>query len=1019
MAINYEVPADKRLLYWIGDRLIDLRHPVSIIVLFVTGLIAYWSFQLNLVTSFGELLPQTHPYVQIHNTYSKDFGGANNIVMMAEVEEGNIFNVENLGQIYLMTQEMDRVYGVNHSQIDSIGHRTTRHLRVAAAGTLRSEPIMIDMPRTADDAADIRRIVHNSENVFGILVSLDDKAALVRANFIEGRLEYNRIFEEMNERVIAPFTEGWTGAQLVDVEPDRAEALKVEKGTGIIVKRIFDKKTSSASQGGLEEGDVITAINGKTAMRRWEISSAIIKAKKENTGPVKVSYLRDGKPGEATIASGGSNVRVWAAGEPRLYGWVYNYAGDVFFILVITYCIEWVLRWFYFHDWRGALRPTITGLIAAFWGMGFIHLIGLALDPLMLVMPFLITARAVSHAIQMHDRYYEEFERCGWNKRRAIVASFAELFVPTFSGIATDAFGVLVILLVPVLMLQKLAVTASWWILAITISEMMLNPIVYYYLKAPEPELVMLRERGGFRRMIERFVDVLMSPLGRWVTIGSWLTAAAVAFYFARGLTIGDPHSASPLLWLDSPYNQSHNAVQGKFGGVEPLIIVAEGYDKNAMKDPHQLKDMEGFQRFLERDPSIGYSFSLADILRAVNSVFHELEPKWGVIPNNWVDVGGLFFIFFSGSPPTETAKYVSTDYSTAHVTFFARDHKGSNINRVIERSNEYIARSENTTLGIDVGSDNGKDVIVKSILPTPKWSNHEKSWIGKHVGGTVDSPFKVGDRIAAINGQDVEYLDDNARAEHQGGFQKVLHTIGLWSAVDYRSGLHKAAEDSRSISVKIDRGGQMVDADISPPWKARFRLAGGLIGVLAAANAELVRNDLLMNFLGIFTIWIILLFTYRSAMSGFYLLGPLVLSNMMVNAYMAMNDIGVNIHTLPLVTVGVGFGIDYGLYIVSRIIEEIQVNSDLEKSVREALVTSGKAVTFTAVTMIISTLFWVTSNIRFNAEMGLLLAIWMFISYVGSQTLTPVLILVFKPKFIMKEAGHAENRKLVRIKTA
>ena len=63
-----------------------------------------------------------------------------------------------------------------------------------------------------------------------------------------------------------------------------------------------------------------------------------------------------------------------------------------------------------------------------------------------------LTASAVSHAIQMHDRYYEEFERCGWNKRRAIVASFAELFVPTFSGISTDALGVLVILLVPVLM---------------------------------------------------------------------------------------------------------------------------------------------------------------------------------------------------------------------------------------------------------------------------------------------------------------------------------------------------------------------------------------------------------------------------------------------------------------------------------------------------------------------------------------------------------------------------------------
>ena len=74
----------------------------------------------------------------------------------------------------------------------------------------------------------------------------------------------------------------------------------------------------------------------------------------------------------------------------------------------------------------------------------------------------------------------------------------------------------------------------------------------------------------------------------------------------------------------------------------------------------------------------------------------------------------------------------------------------------------------------------------------------------------------------------------------------------------------------------------------------------------------------------------------------------------------------------------------------------------------REALETSGKAVTFTAVTMVISTIFWMTSSIRFNAEMGLLLAIWMAVSYVGSQTLTPVLIVMFKPRFIMKEANRA-----------
>jgi predicted RND superfamily exporter protein len=92
----------------------------------------------------------------------------------------------------------------------------------------------------------------------------------------------------------------------------------------------------------------------------------------------------------------------------------------------------------------------------------------------------------------------------------------------------------------------------------------------------------------------------------------------------------------------------------------------------------------------------------------------------------------------------------------------------------------------------------------------------------------------------------------------------------------------------------------------------------------------------------------------------------------------------------------------------VSRCIEEIRVRGDLTDSMREAMVTSGKAITFTAVTMVVSTAFWVTSRIRFNADMGFLLAIWMGISYFGAQTLLPVLILTLKPGFIMREAKHA-----------
>src|SRR5581483_11385313 len=425
----------------------------------------------------------------------------------------------------------------------------------------------------------------------------------------------------------------------------------------------------------------------------------------------------------------------------------------------------------------------------------------------------------------------------------------------------------------------------------------------YYYLRAPDMDAVLAREKGWYKALINRVTDWNLSPVGKISTMIFWLVLAAIGAVLMRGLIVGDPTSASPLVWEDSPYNVSHAHIQDKFGGVEPLIVVSEGKDRDAMKEPRVLRTMEKFQRYLERDRDIGYSVSLTDILRSVNQVFHELEPKWGDIPNTSRDVAQTFFIFFSGSPPTETAKWVDPSYTTAHVTFFARNHKGDNIARIIARCKEFIAANP----------------------------------------------------------------------------------------------------------MKNEKGETL----------AEFKLAGGLIGVLAAANEELVRNDLLMNFLGFFTIYLIVLFTYRSWAAGIYLLLPLVISNIIINAAMAVWGIGINVNTLPLVTVGVGFGIDYGLYILSRIIEEIRVNGDLELSIREALTTSGKAVSFTAVVMVFSTALWTFSNIRFNAVMGGLLAIWMFVSFVASETLLPVMISYFRPGFIMREAKRASRRPVVQPQAA
>jgi hypothetical protein len=188
------------------------------------------------------------------------------------------------------------------------------------------------------------------------------------------------------------------------------------------------------------------------------------------------------------------------------------------------------------------------------------------------------------------------------------------------------------------------------------------------------------------------------------------------------------------------------------------------------------------------------------------------------------------------------------------------------------------------------------------------------------------------------------------------------------------------------------------------PMKRARFRLAGGLVGVTAGANEEILKNDILMNLLSFATIFLLLVFAYRSIAATLLMMVSLVVANGLVNAYIGLKGFGINLQSLPVVTVGVGFGIDYALYIVSRSLEEYRQTGRFEESVFRGLETAGRAVVFTAVALTLATLVWALSSVRFDAEMGILLAIWMTVSFLSSVTLLPALLVMWRPRFFLRE---------------
>ena len=171
-----------------------------------------------------------------------------------------------------------------------------------------------------------------------------------------------------------------------------------------------------------------------------------------------------------------------------------------------------------------------------------------------------------------------------------------------------------------------------------------------------------------------------------------------------------------------------------------------------------------------------------------------------------------------------------------------------------------------------------------------------------------------------------------------------------------------------------------------------RFRLAAGNGGIEAATNQ--VIGDAQTKIL-VYVYAVVLLvvgLTFRSFTAIFCIVIPLGLTSALCQALMAHLGIGIKVATLPVIALGVGVGVDYGFYIFSNLLTYIKQGLPTQEAYRRALESTGKAVAFTGVTLAIGVCTWVLSPIKFQADMGKLLAFMFLVNMVGALWLLPAL---------------------------
>ncbi|WP_181298759.1 RND family transporter [Pseudomonas sp. Q2-TVG4-2] len=184
------------------------------------------------------------------------------------------------------------------------------------------------------------------------------------------------------------------------------------------------------------------------------------------------------------------------------------------------------------------------------------------------------------------------------------------------------------------------------------------------------------------------------------------------------------------------------------------------------------------------------------------------------------------------------------------------------------------------------------------------------------------------------------------------------------------------------------------------------FVLAAGNAGIEAATNEVIGASETTMLIAVYAAVSFMCLLTFRSVAATLCVILPLVLTSILGNALMAFMGIGVKVATLPVIALGVGIGVDYGIYIYSRLESFLRQGLTLQEAYYQTLKTTGKAVIFTGVCLAIGVFTWVFSAIKFQADMGLMLTFMFLWNMVGAIWLLPALArFLIKPEKLSQKA--------------
>ncbi|WP_348753175.1 MMPL family transporter [uncultured Aquincola sp.] len=560
-------------------------------------------------------------------------------------------------------------------------------------------------------------------------------------------------------------------------------------------------------------------------------------------------------------------VTVHITGFAKLVGDLIDGVRAVLLFFAIAVAIATAMVFGYTRCLRSTVLVVLASLVAVVWQLGLLPLLGYALDPYSILVPFLVFAIGMSHGAQKMNGIMQDVGR-GVPKLVAARFTFRRLFLAGLTALLADAVGFAVLLVIDIQVIRELAIAASLGVAVLIFTNLILLPVLLSYTgvnaRAAQRSLrdEQLDASGAARHPLWRLLDRFTQR--RWATgaVVAGLVMGAAGFAASLHLKIGDLDPGAPELREASRYNRDVAFMNAAYGASSDVLAVMVKTPDGQCSAYATLNKVDALEWQLRQIDGVESTHTLALLNRRVLTGLNEGNPRWyEFLPNqdmlNTVTAGAPRGLY-------NDACNLLTVYA------YLADHKAETLQRVVQ---------------------------------------------------------------------------------HVEAFAQANDT-----------------------------------ADV------KFLLAAGSAGIEAATNIVVHDAWRLMLVMVYGAVVLLCFITFRSWRAVVVAVLPLVLTSFLAEALMVALGMGVKVATLPVIALGVGIGVDYALYILSVTLAQLRQGKSLSEAYYRALLFTGKVVMLTGVTLAIGVITWVASPIKFQADMGLLLAFMFLWNMLGALVLLPAL---------------------------